>query len=911
MRLNPFRSTPKTVQAPVEPARKKSSAAPQIELTPLTQSQFGSINHLLTENHNTQFDSIGDFAPDTRTPSQKLDDEWAQKVGARRAGFDAQKMLNGTKTSIKEVLVRARQHKQRNTNLPNVAGPAHLTVHGEQLHDADIQAMGEAFELLHQMALQDPENPAHQPLLENHAHLAGQIAIVRQALAAKQNTVTDENPDTEEIEHGHGGGAIVVDVDEAIHGLYAAISYMVQAIKGGGAQVTQQFANDAHLLATSPLGWVHDQGVPHGITDFGMSVGVGGALIPFSLLAMKAGVEEMQGAYHEHKRLNKIMDQLQTQAKKFSHLAMPKKAANFDTAEGAAAAQSSNLVDVQQAHTQMQIDELNFSKKQNKDGGMIGVFSLSSGAAIASKVGLDIGTKSAFIATSAAAGPAAATAAAGVASTFALGPLAAVSAMGLGGYMVHKSAAKAKAFTDEKTKTMEPIEAMDADVKSSANLNNYSDFLGQKLDQHEHFYNNYRDWNKGFLAGSGIYTAGTLAKVGVVIAVSAGAIAVAEPATLGTIIGLGALGGAIMGASSHQFLSGHGRHHRYEQYYKDDDVELNRHFLASADLLCMSKPGADELQGYKLRAGFHQQIYDREDLRQDFLGDVAEEKGKKFSGQYTYTADTADTREKRGEKPNRKQMFAKGLKSKVENSGVRLSAAGSFGRGLTKGSWSGAISDTKKTWNDDRPTLSKTHLQEWLASGSEEAQAKTHDLMQKSLEKQLEFVAKKLDVKLETYALLKAQQPAGNAPPAVADEAQELEHAQRLSEFMTELDHDLQNDEQLYRQISHTLDSLKEVNPDETSQSTTISHFVALQQGKFFDPDAEAPSLADSHAELAQYLLKDAPARYRDLRGKLLETELESTRLKTRFKTMATAATTEVPANAGSGNNGAMPIAAT
>ncbi|MGN9493364.1 hypothetical protein ACTMP8_24740, partial [Escherichia coli] len=52
-------------------------------------------------------------------------------------------------------------------------------------------------------------------------------------------------------------------------------------------------------------------------------------------------------------------------------------------------------------------------------------------------------------------------------------------------------------------------------------------------------------------------------------------------------------------------------------------------------------------------------------------------------------------------------------------------------------------------------------------------------------------------------------------------------------------------------------------------------------------PHAPAPDLAASQSRFATYLMKDSPNRYRDLRGKLIETELQATRLRTR--------TTQVP----------------
>jgi hypothetical protein len=53
-----------------------------------------------------------------------------------------------------------------------------------------------------------------------------------------------------------------------------------------------------------------------------------------------------------------------------------------------------------------------------------------------------------------------------------------------------------------------------------------------------------------------------------------------------------------------------------------------------------------------------------------------------------------------------------------------------------------------------------------------------------------------------------------------------------------------------------------------------ISHFKPKNSCRFAQVDNAAQST------LATYWMKDAPKRYRDLRGKLIETELQATRLR-------------------------------
>jgi len=790
------------------------------------------------------FDQVRGFTTRGAHLGTALVEEWARNLQSRQLAFALGKLINARRADLQ---------RPRPVNAATRAG-------GQQpLVEEGLDALNRSVILaedIHRLLEQAPQD---WPLRGACEGVLRGTDDLRAVWARPQAPASAAHGHEEGHSHGHdhGGGAIVVDVDEAIHGLYAAISYLVQAMKGGGHEVAKQFREEAQALAHAPLDWVKEQGAPHGAADFAMGVSVGGALLPFSLLAMKAGVEEIHGARHEHKRLGKLKAQL---LERLDQL----KAVHSKGVQGPEG--------LQRLQVEQQLDALAFSQQQNTDGGMVGVFSLSSGAAIAAKVGLETGAKSAFIATSGAAGPAAATAAAGIAGTFALGPLAAGSAVGLGAYMVHKSAVKAKAFKAEREETLSAHQGL-SEAQRTGPLKHYGDFLEQKLNQHQRFYDNYRDWNKGFLAGSGIYTAGTLAKVGMVAAVGAGAVALAEPATLGTVIALGAVGGAMMGASSHQFLSGHGRHHRYEGYFKKDDLELDRHFLASADLLCLNDAQSGPLAGLELRTDFHQHLYHREACRQDLLERIAGETGKRFTGRYTYTADTEATREKRGEKPGKRERVKAQLTQRKENTAARLSAAKAFGSSLAGGSVKRATQASRDTWNAQRTALSKTHVAQWFAQNEA---GEPENMMKTLLGPHLAMVQKRLDIKLRTYAAVKVQGEGGLS----------LEDGRKLRDVLVGLDKDLEQDDLLYRQLTHLRYSLDQ-SGNEDQRSERIGRFIAVQMGKPYD---EAPvPLEQRHRALAHHLLDEAPTRYRDLRGMLLETELEATRLRGRFHKAMTA----------------------
>jgi hypothetical protein len=51
-----------------------------------------------------------------------------------------------------------------------------------------------------------------------------------------------------------GHGAVVVDVDEAVHGVYAAVQYVKEGAKEGPAAVWSQFQDEARHWHDAPLG---------------------------------------------------------------------------------------------------------------------------------------------------------------------------------------------------------------------------------------------------------------------------------------------------------------------------------------------------------------------------------------------------------------------------------------------------------------------------------------------------------------------------------------------------------------------------------------------------------------------------------------------------------------------------------
>ncbi len=789
-----------------------------------------------------QFDEVRGFVSQQTALKEPLNQtllgEWDKTLRAHHLMFKVQQALQ--------------QHSLTpSAALSESEGDAPAALSSEILAEQTAQ-LKTLLEGLNQLAQQSEGNEDASTLKQHCENITQKLNQVQNALAKRVQTEQLSDQAEEGHGHHHGGGAIIVDLDEAIHGLYAAISYMAQSIKGGGTELMRQFVAETQQMHEAPMEWMQHTVMPHGSADFGVSLGVAGILTPFALMAIKAGIEEMMGATHTHQELNERLQKLEARAAYLNPLAK-----KFPAGSLPAVTAMSN---------QQEIADTTFSKKQNRDGGLVGAFSFSSGASIASKMGMESIAKIIGF-TGGAVAPAV-----GVASTFALGPAAAVSATGLGGYMVHKSQKKAAAFRAEEEATHRHIDNLMEHINHQPQLKNYSQFLDQKMAQHKHFFNNYRDWNRGFLAGSGIYTAGTLAKVGVGAAALAGTMSDPSGATPIVLLALIAAGGMVMGASSHQFFSGHGRHHRYEGYHREDDMELNRRFLSSVDLLNLNNDENSLLAGFRLRADFHQHIAAREELRQDFLQDVAGKLGRHFTGQYTWTADTPDVVEKRGEKPGKRQTLKNNLNMMKKNGDVRLSSAASFARHAAKGHLTQGKESAREIWNSHRPALSKTQLQRYMATGSDKVRSSLTQLMQSTLQGQIAFSAAKREAKLNAYNTL-----SNHAQGINLDNKEEAHQMQAL---LVQLEHDLHQDHQWHSQLLAVDNSLRNSSSDAHTWSQTIDRFVTLQSGKPFDPEAAVQEEDANYHVLAGYLLNDAPARYRDLRGKLLETELESTRLK-------------------------------
>ncbi|WP_267906101.1 type III secretion system effector XopK [Xanthomonas citri] len=334
-----------------------------------------------------------------------------------------------------------------------------------------------------------------------------------------------------------------------------------------------------HAAKEGVLHALAEEGAPAGAFDLAMSLGISGAMLPLSSLAIYAAYKETREVAEQRTHLRQRERRLRSE-----------QAALQSALDTAAPADAANA----HAHALSEaIDTNAYLQRRNARDGAIAATSMASAGVIFTKAaselgiqgGLAIASKSANAAglvghSAAAAGAASA---AGIAGSFVLAPLASVAATALGGTFLHQSRrerARVAVDVGRVERFLQDLEPSEL----SPGAQRYQYFVSTKLGKYDRFAHRFNQWNKGFVVGGITYTASTLTKVGVSAAVVAGA-TVAAPVGTGLIIGAGLLGAATMGVGSHQFLLAHGKQKRYRRYQTEDMPGVDRALLAVADLL--------------------------------------------------------------------------------------------------------------------------------------------------------------------------------------------------------------------------------------------------------------------------------------------------------------------------------------
>lgn len=322
-----------------------------------------------------------------------------------------------------------------------------------------------------------------------------------------------------------------------------------------------------------------EEGAPAGALHLAMNLGISGAMLPLSSLAIYAAYKETREVAEQRTHLRQQERRLR------SEQAALKPALEMGEVAGAASAHVHALSEA--------IDTNAYLQRRNARDGAIAATSMASAGVIFTKAagelgiqsGLAIAGKSANAASlvghsALAAGTASV---AGIAGTFVLGPLASVAATALGGTFLHQSRRERTRVAVDVARVERFLQDLEPSELSPV-AQRYQHFVSTKLSEYERFAHTFNQWNKGFVVGGMTYTASTLTKVGVSTAVAVGA-TVAAPVGTGLIIGAGLLGAVTMGVGSHQFLLAHGKQKRHRKYETEDMPGVDRALLSVADLL--------------------------------------------------------------------------------------------------------------------------------------------------------------------------------------------------------------------------------------------------------------------------------------------------------------------------------------
>jgi hypothetical protein len=711
------------------------------------------------------------------------------------------------------------------------------------------------------------------PTLSDEEHLALRI-FVGSTSAASATDPAQTSPSNEQ--NGHHAG--LLDLDEAAHGGNGAVNYGQQAAEKGGSEVMRQLQKEAQEWQDHPVQALSNTVAPQGVADFVVSLSAGAVVAPFAVIAIKAGLEEIKEAKENKAELQ--AQQQHVNALKLGLQAMLNASddpALFErlTDQLVQALKGSRFLNQQQS------TELAFALQQNKRGGQFGLASAVSGSAILASVGLKVGAQLSLVgaagghiakASTVAIGSAAATGAvAGVAAASAAASLVAGgAALYLGDRAVRKSGKRRRKLQKNTVPTRAYLAAVKQALGSDEALaqhQHYAHFFNTKSAQRENFYKHYHRLNKTFENGAAIYTASAAGKLLLIVTAAAGIAALAEPVTLAAVITAGTIGGITMAVGSSAFLTGHGKDHRYESYALGDAILLERDFLATLDVLLPEQENA----GVEMRAHTYETLLAIENQRQDFLQQVALQCGK-YQKRHAYSTEPPDSTDT----PSGQH---KSVLKKVWSGPRALSTlAYQMGRHL---SVSHAKESAHKMHAAKSARLTQHRLSEWINAPENFAQQIDH--MRSQLQKSHACLAHKI-------VLREAIFPGGASAGVIGKPSSPTENneaQQTLEKFLHQQDSANMRDKSLEAQMRLLSDGLSVVqntpqNPDQAQANMALARerFMCLQVGARYDTQKTTADPATSGQEFAKFLQEYAPKQHQQMRGILVETEMQAYRLR-------------------------------
>jgi hypothetical protein len=392
----------------------------------------------------------------------------------------------------------------------------------------------------------------------------------------------------------HEHGAIAIDLDEAVHGVYAAIK------QGLSANSHESPSDDLSLLNRSAL-----DVLPAGTADAALSLAAGAMVLPLAGLAVKGGIRECKQAGAMVARLRTEKQRYRQQERDMQRLFGQPTATTLTKLEMAADA--------------VRLKGFRNGVKTEKNTCAIGISSAASGATIGLKSAADIGMTVGFGIKSALNGQGFAQAAqavssgagVGVAGAFALAsawvmaPLAGLFATTLGAFMLHKTrthrARLKSAFQVSSIDLQASLARMRNTGTQHVQFQDYVAFISAQGETRLNFLRKFKRWNTAFVAGSGLYAASAVAKAVIVGVAAAGlAGALSNPIGAGILLGVGLAGALVMFVGSIAFFTGHDKQNRYARSAYLDHHQVDRHLIALDLMNYSSDRGAEEALAPKL-----------------------------------------------------------------------------------------------------------------------------------------------------------------------------------------------------------------------------------------------------------------------------------------------------------------------
>ncbi len=635
-----------------------------------------------------------------------------------------------------------------------------------------------------------------------------------------------------------------------------------------------------HVLEGQPSEALKHEFLPSTASSLGISSGIAALVLPLTLIALRAGIRDTLKAIKSNKELN---------AK--THLAQ-RSIEHLKSLMECAPEKIRCLLDETIHNQEQELELLRFAKSMNQLSGGIAASSAISSAILATNVGEEFASKLALVAVDKGfhAGQylnsAAANAATGlsIAGTCVLAPLYGIAATTAAGAITYKSVQKKRNFREGKEKVDLLLQNRAAQIEKEEELchQKYQHFLQTKLSQRDQFYGSSVNWNKSFLTASSLYTTTSITKMTVIaLALTGAGAAAANPIGASILLGGGILSGIGMGASSLKSLHNRNKLQRYDHYHNANDSELEREFLNAVDI--MHPQGASK--GFDIRARFYDLISSREYRRQYLLAEMAEGKNKSYQPVH-YSTDGITLPPSHKTKGN---AFQKKLQARFYTETARM-------KHLVQGKPKQAQEKARETWSQKADTLTSLSIQQWLQDPGNFP--KQVDFMLAEMKAQLTYLEQKISTRDEIFGRLSSfDQDNAVEKPSIPDESIATDQegnaysfATLLKEFLGEQAESRARDKLLHAHgkiLMNHLTDLKKKNAEGLGSAANAGELSKLKEGFLHLQIGQVPvplsdSSPDINQQFAKYLQKDAPNRYRDLRGILIETEIQAARLRER-----------------------------